>query len=87
MAKRNYFEHYGQLPKEGTNMIVKIQDSVFPKSGQIMIYDKKQRFTLIGEVSKKRAYELTGGELKVFANAQVKNGKLDIIGKTDWQDW
>lgn len=81
-----HLDLYGKLPKAGAGFVVKIQRSITPPN-QIMIYDQARRFTLMGVVGKKQMYELTGGEWKVYAFAQVKNGKLDIIEKTEGENW
>lgn len=77
---------YGELPKSGAVFMVKIQRSITPP-GKILIYDQARRFQMEGYLGKKRVREFMGDELKIYAFAQVTNGKLDIIEQTEGENW
>ena len=75
------------LRKELTGMIVKVQRSVFPPGGKlVLIYNRSNSFMWQGELDRKTSKRI-GRSLKQFWYAHIKDSQLVLEEKAPWQEW
>lgn len=66
-------------------MIVKIQQSQFPR-GKVLVYTKNRRRWWEGKMDP-QVEEWMAGKQKAFAYAHIEGTQIVIDSEAPWQDW